>query len=423
MPDYKKHITVYEHNAIRLNEEIDGIKFDEAALKSLQNYYGEYGVPYFSLIHNGIRFNQHVGVIQVGNLVIEVLPKADNSFAGANEKKQWRNILIDMIFAVGLFKIHAPSSTLLKFKTNSILDLYFELFINEVEYLLHHGLVKQYRKSEGNVRALKGSLLFSKHVQQNLTHQERFYVRFTTYDIEHKLHFILYRTIKLLKQINTNSALQSRIEVLLLHFPEMPEINVTEATFNQLVFIRKTQSYKKAIDISKLLLLHYHPDINKGKNNVLALMFDMNKLWERFVFMSLRKHKQTNITITAQTSKFFWRPEIGYRSEIRPDIIINKDKDDCVVLDTKWKNLKGYNPSLGDLRQMFVYHEYYNAKRVALIYPGKESSKSRGTYLDPKTSEESDKECSLISLSVEPKIKVWQKNIYNDFVRWLDLPV
>ena len=158
MKQNKKHITVFEHQAIKLNQEIDGVKFDEHRLKALQSYYVEKGVPYFSLIHNGVRFNEYVGVIQVGETVIEVLPKADKS---TNEKDKWHTILIDMLFAVGLFDIHAPSSSSLKLKSNSILDLYFELFIKEVEYLLHNGLLKKYRKKEGNVTALKGCITIS----------------------------------------------------------------------------------------------------------------------------------------------------------------------------------------------------------------------------------------------------------------------
>lgn len=415
-----KHITVFEHQALKLYQEIDGVTFDLNNLKALQIFYGEKGEPYFSLMHNGIRFNEYVGVIQVGNIVIEVLPKADNDFAGTFEKKRWRDILIDMLFAVGLFDIHAPSSSSLKLKSNSILDLYFELFINEVEYLLNSGLVKQYRNEEGNVTALKGSLKFGKHIQQNLTHQERFYVSHTTFDVEHKFHFIIYKTIRLLKHINTNAAIHSRIGALLLNFPEMSDLKVSESTFDRIVYNRKTLIYKKSIDIARLLLLHYHPDVSKGKDYVLALMFDMNYLWEQFVYVSLRKHKESSTTITAQTSKFFWKPKTGYRPKIRPDIVVNKDKANCVVLDTKWKNLNGYNPCPDDLRQMFVYHEYYNAQRVALVYPGSVTEINRGTYFDPKTCKESEKECSIISLSVEPEIRKWQKNIYTEFQNWMN---
>lgn len=423
MQDQRKHISVFEHETLRIDRGEQ--RLSESQLKSLQSYFGENGVPYYSLIHNGVRFNEFVGVIQVGNTVIEVLPKADNTFAGANEKKQWRDILIDMLFAVGIFDIHAPSSSSLKLKSNSILDLYFQLFIEEVEYLLHNGLVKQYRKKEGNVMALKGSLQFSKHIQQNFIHQERFYVHHTTYDVEHKLHLILYKTICLLKRINTNVSLHSSIGALLLHFPEMPDLIITKGTFKNLIFNRKTQSYKKAIDIANLLLLQYHPDINKGRNNVLALMFDMNKLWEQFVYVSLCKIKDANTTITAQTSKYFWKPEYGFRSKIRPDIVVNKDKDNCLVLDTKWKNFYGLNPSPEDLRQMYVYHEYYNAKRVALVYPGNKTNDIKGTYLSTPTNDNIHKECSIILFSVPDKtidnkslVKTWQGEIKARFEKW-----
>ena len=69
---------------------------------------------------------------------------------------------------------------------------------------------------------------------------------------------------------------------------------------------------------------------------------------------------------------------------------------------------------------MYVYHEYYGAKKVALIYPGETQSKTSGKYLDPKTAKEIEKECSVISLPVEKKIKQWQKNIYDGFERWMN---
>ena len=405
-----KHITIFEHQTLKLDHDYEGVTFDNDKLNALQRFYGDKGVPYFSLVHKGIRFSEFVGVIQVGALIIEVLPKADKSSADVNSKAKWRNILIDMLRASGIFNIQAPSSSSLNLKSNSLLDLYFELFIKEVEYLLHAGLAKQYRKKEANVTALKGCLQFNKHLQQNITHQERFFVRHTTYDVEHKLHFILYKAIRLLKQINTNSALHSRIGALLLHFPEMPDINVSESTFEKLVFNRKTVTYKKAIDIAKLLLLQYHPDVSNGRNNVLALMFDMNALWEKFVFTSLRKYKEPDVTITSQSPKFFWKPEVGYSSKIIPDIVINQGKDNCVVLDTKWKNLNGFNPSAEDLRQMYVYHQYYNSEQVALIYPGENSFKS-GIYIEPNTETNSNFKCGVFSLSPQLNVKLWQKDI------------
>ena len=415
MSKLNNHITVFEHEAIYFDRGEKKISKDQFI--ALEKYFGD-GTPYFSLRHHGIQFCEYVGVIQIGKTVIEVLPKADKNESDATK---WRNILIGMLQAVGSFDIKDTSNSNLKIKPNTILDLYFKMFIDEIEYLLHNGLIKQYRKKEGNVTTLKGSLHFGKHIQQNLIHQERFYVRHTTYDVMHQLHFILYKTLRLLKQINSNADLQSRIGALMIHFPEMPEIKVTVTTFEKLVFTRKNTSYKKAIDIAKLLLLQYHPDVSKGRNNVLALMFDMNKLWEQFVYISLRKHKEIGTSITAQTTKLFWEPETGYHSKIRPDIVINKDKPNCVVLDTKWKNLNGYNPSPDDLRQMYVYHEYYGASKVALVYPGASTYKLGGVYLHPQSESKLKKECSIITLCVEPNIKNWQKIIYDEFANLFNL--
>lgn len=111
------HFTVFEYDTLRLTP---------PQYQAFQTYYGDKGVPYFNLINNGVRFCQFVGVLQIGNMTIEVLPKADKG----NDKGKWKSLLIGMLREVGVFNVHAPSSSDLKLQNNSILDLYLELFIN-----------------------------------------------------------------------------------------------------------------------------------------------------------------------------------------------------------------------------------------------------------------------------------------------------
>ncbi|HNO24067.1 MAG TPA: hypothetical protein PKK94_13875, partial [Leptospiraceae bacterium] len=313
-------------------------------------------------------------------------------------------------------KIESASESLLKIRPNSILDLYFELFVQELEYLLHNGLLKQYRRKEGCLNALKGKLQFSRHIRENLVHQERFSVDYTVYDYQHKIHYILYKTILLLKSLNTSENLSSRIGALLLQFPEMPDIKITESVFQKIVLGRKTQIYRKALEISKMLLLHYHPDLTGGRDNVLALMFDMNILWEKFVFVSLKKFNP-GLDIKGQSVKPFWEPEKGKTVTMRPDIVLRNGKD-CIVLDTKWKNLEGVSPSSDDLRQMYVYLDYFNANKTALVYPGKEIQMNKGVYYND-LGEKSEKECSLISVDVDPNILNFQEKISNSIKSFL----
>jgi 5-methylcytosine-specific restriction enzyme subunit McrC len=414
--------TVFEHEKLLFKTD-DAVERD--ILTSLEKYH-EGNDLYFDLTYKGVKFKEYVGAIQVGNTVIEVLPKADRARCNdENERNKWRDVLIGMLKAVHSFEVKAPSETSLKIRPNSILDLYFEMFVKEVEYLFHTGLVKKYRKTEGNRTALKGRLNFAKNIQKNLTHQERFYVNFVTYDTEHILHKIIYKTVRLLMQINTSPQLKSRIGNLMLNLPEMPDIKVTADIFDKVIYDRKTQGYKNSIEIARLLLLQYHPDLSGGRNHVLALMFDMNLLWEKFVFISLRKYL-TGHRVEDQVGRKFWQPEKGYAVRIKPDIIINQEMENCAVLDTKWKNIGNYNPSPEDLRQMYAYGRFFKnsdskPSKVALVYPGESDQKPiTGVFLENNTGNE-ESLCAVIRLKDDQNIKVWQQSIAERIQEWIGI--
>lgn len=416
MKSKPQHIRVFEHEIIKLNQKFEeDVIFGQTQLDAFVHFYDK-GVPYFNLMRNGIRFNEYVGAIQIGNTLIEVLPKPDKRKVDKDDKIKWSQILINMLRVVHGFEVKAPSSSNLKIKNNSVLDLYFELFVKEVEYLLHRGLVKKYRKTQDNLTALKGRLLFSKQISKNLVHQERFYTEFTTYDAEHVLHIIIYQTLLVLKKINHNPSLNSNINALLLNFPEMPNQKITAATFDKIIFNRKTLSYQKALDIAKLILLQYHPDLSKGKNDVLALMFDMNFLWEKFVLVSLQKNKK--IKVRGQNSRYFWQPHGGNRRSIRPDITIHYNNQNYVI-DTKWK-LVDNKPSMEDIRQMYAYHHYFEADKVALLYPGI-NNYTLGNFVnidDNRT--HSDLECGLMFSQHHDSVKEWQKDIVQLVLNWTE---
>lgn len=402
------HIVVFEHQKHTFNLKNNK---EKEIHEALEKYHGNY-TPFFKLIRNGVQFNQHVGVLKVGNTTIEVLPKADTK-----GEEVWRPLLIDMIKTIWGFNVKTSGNADLKLKSNSILDLYFELFVNELEFLLHRGLIKKYNKKEGNLYALKGALQFSKQISQNLTHQERFYVKYSNYDVNHKLHCILYKALKMIYQINNKVDLKSRIGNLLLNFPEMNDIKITESIFDKIIYDRKNQHYEKALQIAKLLLLNYHPDISKGKDNVLALMFDMNILWEQFIYIILKRDlKDSGVHVKAQVSKKFWQSESGTKSKMKPDIILEKDNT-TIVLDTKWKNLYGDKPSPEDLRQMYAYHQYYEAIKTVLVYPGEEEKLISGNYFKIGNDDSlSNHICSIAFIKTHENIKEWRKNI-NSFVK------
>ncbi len=367
----RTHITVYEHESLRVGHPSS---FKESHRQALENYYGE-GCAYFNLIHNGVKFNEYVGVIQVGALTIEVLPKADRDTSGKDETAMWQGFLISMLRAAGLLPQVTGSASLL-LRANTILDLYMQLFLKEAHYIIQTGLVRQYRKEEGNMTALKGRLQFAENIRHNLTHAERFYVRHTVYDRDHIYNAILLQTLKLISHISTSEHLVSDARALMLDFPDCQEAKITEELFDRLVYTRKTDAYRTAHHIARMLLLNYHPDVRKGSSNVLALMFDMNMLWEKYIMHILRKglnaDKPGKYILREQVRTNFWLPESGSMRNIRPDIVVyeaTKPEKALIVIDTKWKRVQDNHPSIEDLKQMLVYNLYQGCDHSALVYP------------------------------------------------------
>jgi 5-methylcytosine-specific restriction enzyme subunit McrC len=409
----QNHITVFEHQLVRFDDASPVIT--ETQFRVLEQYYGNgRQCPYFTLVRNGVRFNEHVGVLQFENLLIEVLPKADRLHAGNEEQTTWRGILIEMLRKVKSLEIKSSSASDLSIKPNSILDLYFEMFVAELEFILHRGLIKRYRNKEENCSALQGQLLFAKQIQHNLVHKQRFHVSHTIYDYEHELHKILYKALRLVNRICNNNALKGKIGSLLLNFPEMSDIHVTEATFEKIAYTRKNENYRKVLNIAKIILLNYHPNVSTGRHNVLALMFDMNKLWEKFIYVTLKSDEF--LDVHEQVRRDFWSCESG-NSKMIADLVIYSNKKPF-VLDTKWKILDEQIPSPEDLRQLFAYLHYYKAAKAALVYPGNRKE-LLGRYTK-RSVDQKDEICSVLEISVETCISDWQDQIRKKLKIWIE---
>lgn len=358
-------IEVFEYETLK-----KGSKLTEERLSALQRFLGENDekkFPYYSLIHNGVKFKQFVGVLCVGDLTIEVLPKTDK---GKSDYKYWRENLISMLSKVYKLDVKSPSSASQKIKTNSaILDVFIKRFLDEIDELLNRGLVKCYHKEDGNRNAMKGKLLVNQQLRRNCVHKERFYVRYNTYDYEHVMNRILRQALAMVPQVTQNQNLFGRASSLLFAFPELQEIAVDAEIFEKLQFDRKTEDYRDAITFAKLLLMHYVPQGVDGKEDVLALLFDMDKLWEEYVFVMLRRLLRDTCSVKCQEPHLFWASNNGDK-QIRPDMVVRRNNsNDAFILDTKWKCPNDGKPSDGDLHQMFVYQQLFQAKKVAMIYP------------------------------------------------------
>ena len=85
-----------------------------------------------------------------------------------------------------------------------------------------------------------------------------------------------------------------------------------------------------------------------------------------------------------------------------------------------FKNLYDNKPSNDDLRQMFAYLHYYNAKKTALLYPNDKELTVTGEYYK-RIHDSKDEECSLLKIPVERDIKKWKANINTHIENWISI--
>jgi 5-methylcytosine-specific restriction enzyme subunit McrC len=83
---------------------------------------------------------------------------------------------------------------------------------------------------------------------------------------------------------------------------------VTEQTFQRLAFDRNTERYRPAMALARLIILNYQPDVRRGGHDVLAILFDMNELFERYVLRLLKKAASVShgrVEVTGQRKQAF----------------------------------------------------------------------------------------------------------------------
>jgi 5-methylcytosine-specific restriction enzyme subunit McrC len=372
-------LRVLEHSTLTIGD-TQGVGEEQAEFlpehweKLLRYHDTGHGRRYYDIRHRAVRFKHYVGVLQAGNLTIEVLPKVD-AVPGASTSPdepfdRWRRLLLHLLAEAGLLPVDSFNTALLRERENTLLDLYLDLFLMEVEALLRRGLIKRYRQHEGQVKALRGTLLFGQHIARNVVHQERFYTRHQTYDRNHLAHSLIQQALQLIPSVTTTASLRGRATRALVSWPDVNPVRPTAAHFARLRTrnSRQTAPYRSALGIARLLLLRLSPDVLHGSDELIALFFNMNRVWENYLLRTLQRLLPSDWTVTKPPLAIFWQAS-PYQSQMQPDLLLTHATHAPIVLDAKWKRPAPGQPNPDDLRQLFAYAQHYRAKHTRLLYP------------------------------------------------------
>lgn len=369
-------VQVFEHQRLQVGTRCrtrrGELIFSREHFETLTRYAERHRPPPFEIRHRAIVFKQYVGVIQVGGLTIEILPKTDRGVDSSDsEPALWRDVLVQLLRLCPQVGFSALQRAELGAEPADLLELYVARFLSEVERLLREGLARSYRTVEQNRTTFCGRLLVAENLRQNLAHAERVYVATHELVPDRIENRILRQALLVLSGLRLRTSLAERVQRLLREFPTLGTQAVSIEDFARLTPGRHTDRYAEALALARMVLLHYCPAPQAGALDTLALLLDMNRLFQGFVLAVLRRSAPAGWSVDGTARADFWPEGTTEPKRLLPDIVLRRDDKPALVIDTKWKQSDGQSPSDADLRQVFAYGEYFGAPRVALLYPAR----------------------------------------------------
>ena len=314
-----------------------------------------------------LQAQNYVGVIQTKDgTTIEILPKIKNA---TTEKS--KDILIKMLKTLKNSPFKNLSVANLKSSKIPLFEIFISMFLEELTILVRNGIKSDYISKEENLKFLKGKLKISEQIKYNTIHKERFFVQYEEFISNRVENRLIKTTLQFLYNKSKLNKNQQRIREFLFVFDEIEISHNIKTDFSKIKLNRQMKDYEQVLLWCKTFLFENSFSPYRGNDVAFALLFDMNLLFESFVYSYLKKSSNfQDIKSQDRTHHLAYENGIG-RFRLKPDIVINGGK---IIADTKWKILsedKAYNGVLqDDMYQLYAYGtKYDNCEKIYLIYP------------------------------------------------------
>jgi len=312
----------------------------------------------------------YVGVIQTRNLSLEILPKIYKD----REEDKYRDIFIEMLKPLlGINELHIDRANLSTIKNKNIYEIFITLFIEYVDNLIHKGLKADYISEENNQYFLKGKLKFNEHIKQNSIRKERFYVEFDEYKQDRVENRLLKSAIELLLKKSSDFKNKKALRQQLFIFDEVKVSHHYKVDFSKINLHRGMEYYEIPLRFAKVFLLHESFTALRGKNDVFALLFPMEKVFENYMEFVLKNSKEAlcikQVLINGGKNEYLLENKMA---RLQPDYLLKMKKGKDIICDAKWKLLENseskINISSNDVYQVFAYHHFYEARDTAYVF-------------------------------------------------------
>jgi 5-methylcytosine-specific restriction enzyme subunit McrC len=359
-----------------------------------------------------LKAQNYVGVVQTQNITIEILPKIYNT----KNLDEVREIFIEMLKPLlNINEIQINRANLGTTKNRNIYEVFISMFIDYLNKLIHKGIKSEYIEKEENQKFLKGKLQFTKQIRKNYIHKEKFYVKFDEYLPNRAENRLIKSTISLLLKKTRNYKNKKDLRQQLFIFDEIDFSLNYKSDINKTNLHRGMEHYEIPIKFAKLFLTHHSFTSLRGKENVFALLFPMQTVFEKYMEFVLENSKERlgikRVLVNGGENEYFLSNENCKMARLEPDYLLEMKDGTHIVSDAKWKiseekeNCK-LPISSNDIHQIFAYLNFYNSQNSAYIFVPKTEDREDIIELDYMSiSGEIDKQIKTVFIDLSELIK------------------
>jgi 5-methylcytosine-specific restriction enzyme subunit McrC len=318
---------------------------------------------------------------------LEILPKTHRrsfSTGETHSRKKDRRNLIKMLVATHYLPCKTASTASLDIARMPLLDVFIQLFLDEVNKLVKRGIARQYMEQQENITFLKGKLLVSQQVRHNLVMKHRHYMSYDELSANRAENRLIRSALQWALN-RVQGATEHLCQELLFHFSSIPRSKSISQDMMMWQKGRHLRQYEPVRPWIDMIFNQHTPTSVDGSRDMLSLLFPMERVFEDYVAQQLKK-QLPEAKISAQVrqhSLITHTPRTTLKQkklfQLRPDLYIEIE-DRVIIADTKWKLIdenisdKKYNISEADIYQMLAYNQTYQKHQpgpaeIWLIYP------------------------------------------------------
>ena len=353
---------------IVVKEYSKNVKVDDCDLSRLHHYLEcQHLDSVMKVTPNGIETTSWVGVIKYKNTHFQILPKLICN----NEDKE--NILKNLIFMLSYTKkldIKTSNESRLSTAKNPFIEILIREYAKSLFECLKRLTPKKYVREEDNLNYLKGKIKFTENIRYNSSNQAKFYCEYDEFSENNILNQLFLFVSTCLYNISNDSYNKKTLKFIMNYYSDIKLVRFDRFKAEKIKLSRNQELFKKPFNLAKMFVEKTSVDLSKNKFENITLIWDMNKLFEEFIFEIMKKNElEFGWTFTAQKGKRLLAGDDNKKRNTYVDIYAENDKDK-IILDTKYKIFTGTDDfSNADVFQVSTYCLLHNADKAVLIYP------------------------------------------------------